>query len=102
MLRARFRLRGELLETEINSLDAQLAQLTAAASPQLSEAFRDRRRHGRRAASGRRRQPRPAPLRGRLLDALRLLTDPRLLRPDAPSPAQPRRQPPSQRGALPD
>ena len=31
--------RCQLLETEINSLDAQLAQLTAAASPQLSEAF---------------------------------------------------------------
>ena len=31
--------RCRLLETETNSLDAQLAQLTAAASPHLSEAF---------------------------------------------------------------
>ena len=36
------------------------------------------------------------------LNALRLLTDPRLFRPDAPAPAQPRRQPSSQRSALPD
>jgi hypothetical protein len=54
--------------------------------PTPHQHVRDRRRHGRGAAGGGRRQPRPAPLRGRLLDALRLLTDPRLFRPDAPPP----------------
>ena len=69
--------------------------------PHLTEAF-GIVPHGRGATGRRRRQPRPAPLRGSLLNALRLLTDPRLFRPDAPAPTQPRRQPASQRSALPD
>jgi transposase len=69
-----------LLEAEIDGLDAQLAQLTAAASPHLTSTFAIGADTAGGAAAGRRRQPRPAPLRRRLLDALRLLTDPRLLR----------------------
>ena len=49
--------RCQALQAETQSLDAQLAQLTATASPHLAEAVRDRRRHGRCAAGRRRRQP---------------------------------------------
>ena len=55
-----------------------------------------RRPDHRRPAPQRLVTPRPLPLRSRLRLARRHGTDPRLLRPDRPPPAQPRRRPPTQ------
>ena len=46
--------------------------------------------------------PEPAAQRGRVLDAVRRLTDPGLLRQDHPASPQPGRRPPGQRRAVPD
>ena len=62
---------------------------------------RRRTRHRRRDADRRRRQPRTRQVRSGIRSALRRRTGPRLLRHDHPPPTQPRRSPPSQRGALP-
>ena len=58
---------------------------------------RGRGRHRRPAPRHRRRQPPTAPLRGRLRPPVRRRTDPRVLGPHRPPPAQPRRRPPRQR-----
>ena len=62
---------------------------------------RDRLRHRRRAACSRRRQPRSGPVRGSLRQALRRLPHPCVVGEDGAPPAQPRREPPGERRALP-
>jgi len=65
--------RHQALTAEITALDSELERLTARAAPGLAALFWGRPRLGRGVAGRRRRQPRPAALGGRLLDAVRSL-----------------------------
>jgi len=83
--------RYQALSAEITTLTTELDRLTRAGGAQAGGAVRGRPGQRRRAAGRRRRQPRPAPQRRLLLDAVRRLPDPGVLRQDHPPPAQPRR-----------
>jgi transposase len=85
------------LDEEIRGHDAHLEALTAGLRARAGPGARDGRGHGGRDAAARRRQPRAHPLGGRVRQAVRRLPGPGLQRQDDPAPAQPRRQPPSQR-----
>ena len=84
------------LGDEIAALDELIKPLVTALAPQLLARRRDRDRGRRSAAGHRRRQPRPAPLRGQLRHAVRRRTAARLVGHDPASPAEPWRGPASQ------
>jgi transposase len=83
--------RHQALSAEIDALSSQLDRLTQTAAPELMARFGGRPRQRRRPAGGCRRQPRTAPKRGRVLDAVRRLTDPGVLGQDDPPSPQPGR-----------
>jgi hypothetical protein len=92
--------RALTLRAEAKHLREYLADLTKAAAPALV-ALTGVGPDTAAAPARRRRQPAPAPQRGCLRRALRHQPHPGLLRKDHALPTQPRRQPPSQRGAAP-
>jgi transposase len=93
--------RYQLLSAEVATLDTELDRLTAKAAPRLVALFGV----GPDSAGALLVAAGDNPgrlLRRRLLDAVRRLADPGLLGQDRAAPPQPRRRPPSQRGAAPD
>ncbi len=90
------------LNEQIAELEARMNTLTAQAAPSARRGLRGRAPRRRQALGHHRRQPRPDPQRSRVRQALRRVSDPRLLRQDHPPPTQPRRRPASQQRPLHD
>ena len=89
------------LDAEIKTHEQVLSRLTGELVPDLVAAFGIGRRHRRRDAHRRRRQPRTGQVRAGVRPTLRGRPDTGLLGDDHPAPAEPRRPPTSQLRPLP-
>ncbi len=88
------------LDAERNELDRLLDNLLADTAPGLLSLYGVGKRRGSQPAGGRRRQSRSTPLGAGLGPTLRCQPARSLIGQDRSSPAQPRRQPPSQRSVV--